>query len=370
MNLSDIGVPSGMSGGETLAGTIRQERQTRRTGFARLKKKVKFWFDRLLPEYLEFKFIDLDDELNVAIGRARLATSTAWQQMITAGMFTPEEGRQQMIADGLITISVPEALPQEAKDRIEMQLNPPKVAERPTALGKPVSANQGGYGEVKSDFMLEPVRKVRTIDNTVLLRNVYRNFLYIRAEVELVSDALKGENLDAWDIWYDEVLDGIIEEVPQITVATLSNLRFDVKDYLDLRSELNIDLVRKEFVDFYNAVIEAKNKIAFVRGDVDIVPEVDKSHELDIASRDYAMEFIVYLQDAVQKGIISGTRKFVLDNPNILNPDELFNTNVLSYVQSAIDNYVGKTVRMFENRLENKISDIINKTIEGENENA
>lgn len=154
MNLSDIGISAGTSGGETLAGSIRQERQTRRTGFARLKKKVKYFFDRMLPEFLEFKFIDLDDELSVALGRARLANSTAWNQMVTAGMFTAEEGRQQMIADGLITISVPEALPEEARKRVEMSLQNPmdKIAERPTALGKPVAPSGGGHGEVKSDF--------------------------------------------------------------------------------------------------------------------------------------------------------------------------------------------------------------------------
>ena len=231
MTTSDIGISAGSSGGETLAGTIRQERQTRRTGFARLKKKVKLFFDRMLPDYLEFKFIDLDDELSVSLGRARLATSTAWNQMITSGMFTPEEGRQQMIADGLITISVPEALPKEAKDRIAAQMdNLKKPAERPTALGKPVLPSGGGHGEVKSQI----IHNVKNVDNAVLLRNIYRNFVFIKQEVDLVSGALDYEVLPQWDMWYDELLAGNSgETVPDITMITLSNMKFDFSDYVE-----------------------------------------------------------------------------------------------------------------------------------------
>ena len=41
ISLSDIGIQVTASGGETLAGSIRQERRTRKTGFARFKKKMK-----------------------------------------------------------------------------------------------------------------------------------------------------------------------------------------------------------------------------------------------------------------------------------------------------------------------------------------
>lgn len=150
MTLSDIGIPSGVSGGETLAGSIRQERQTRRTGVARLKNKLTSFFNRLLPSYLKFSFIDLDDELSVALGRAMLSHATAWQQMISNRMFTPEEGRQQMIANGLITISVPEKLPDTSEFDMLPGSNGNNMAERPSLLGKPISPSQGGYGEAKS----------------------------------------------------------------------------------------------------------------------------------------------------------------------------------------------------------------------------
>lgn len=148
MNLSDIGLSGRSSGGETLAGTIRQERQTRRTGFGRATRKMKFFWDRMLPKDLEFKFINLDDELSTALGRARLASSTAFQQLIAVKSFTPKEARLQMIADGLITISIPEDVPE---DEFPQPVAPqvPAVNERPSMLGRPVTPSEGGYGEVK-----------------------------------------------------------------------------------------------------------------------------------------------------------------------------------------------------------------------------
>ena len=153
MTLSDIGLGGGVgSGGETLAGSIREERKTRRTGFAVFKKKMRAFFNRMLPTTLRFTFIDLDDEMSVAMGRAMLAQATAFNAMITAGMFTAEEARQQIIANGLITITIPEELPPEAKKMVDMKLNPP---ERPSMLGRPVSPGQGGWGEAAAKAEIE-----------------------------------------------------------------------------------------------------------------------------------------------------------------------------------------------------------------------
>ena len=150
MSLSDIGVPTGMSGGETLSGTIRQERGLRKNGLARLKRKVALFFNRMLPPYLAFKFVDMDDEVSVAVGRARLATATALQQMIDSGMLSPEEGRQQLIADGLLTISIPEKVPAGVLPKV----SPVGGNERTGMLGRPIAPSQGGFGESKALFNL------------------------------------------------------------------------------------------------------------------------------------------------------------------------------------------------------------------------
>jgi len=157
LTLSDLGFSATSSGGETLAGGIRQERNTRKTGLAVAKKKNAAFFTRMLPPELKFTFIDLDDELSVALGRARLANATAWGQMIDKKVFTPEEARMQTIADGLITISVPEKVPESEFPELT-----PSAQERPGMLGKPVSPSTGGYGEVKSEAeeIINPIKEI------------------------------------------------------------------------------------------------------------------------------------------------------------------------------------------------------------------
>jgi hypothetical protein len=167
MSISDIGISATSTGGETLSGTIRQERRTRRTGFAQLKKKDVLFRNRMLPKDLRFMYIDPDEELAVALGRARLATATAMNALSTAKMVTPEEARQQLIADNMFTISMPEQIPesqvwkdQEAKQK-EMFDQQAKIAatkkppERPGMLGKPVAPSGGGHGEVKKSELLD-----------------------------------------------------------------------------------------------------------------------------------------------------------------------------------------------------------------------
>jgi hypothetical protein len=151
LSLSDIGMSSSSNGGETLAGSIRQERKSRRTGIGRVKRKVIGFMDSILPDELQFQIVDLDDELSVSMGRARLASATAWGQLITNGIFAPEEARLQTIADGLITINVPEAVPPEAK-KAAAKAN---ATPRPGLLGKPVPASGGGQGEIRQSLVVD-----------------------------------------------------------------------------------------------------------------------------------------------------------------------------------------------------------------------
>lgn len=147
MSLGDIGLQTTTSSGETLAGSIRQERRTRKTGFARAKAKWKAFIEAFLPDTLEFTLIDYDDELNVAMGRARLASATAfniWSQM---GAFSRQEIRTQSLQDGLLSITVPDQLPEDAQP-----VQTGKPPERPSALGPGTPASSGGEGEVKQSL--------------------------------------------------------------------------------------------------------------------------------------------------------------------------------------------------------------------------
>lgn len=162
MSLNDIGLQGTSSSGETLAGSIRQERRTRKTGLSRIKKKLKMFFECMLPPTLQFDWIDLDDELATAKGRARLATATALNQLITTGIIDRKEGRGQLVADGLMTISMPEDPPSKPDPAFSVG----KPPERPGSVGSPQAPSQGGDGEVKKS-VVEFKTQISALDRAV-----------------------------------------------------------------------------------------------------------------------------------------------------------------------------------------------------------
>lgn len=213
---SDINFPSMGNGGETLAGSIRQERQTRRTGIARAKTKFRYFFDRLLPKDLKHSWIDLDDEVSVALGRARLATSQAYMQLIDKRVITPKEARLQLIADGLMSISMPEEIPEEEFDILTDTAQDPfgggqPFAKKPNMLGNPVPPSAGGQGEIKKsvfeneiDFGIN-----RMIDN---LEARAENMVFL-PDVEGIANDLK--DLDASEEFKEKIIEYAKSVIPQ-----------------------------------------------------------------------------------------------------------------------------------------------------------
>ncbi len=162
MSLGDIGLQGSSASGETLAGSIRSEQKTNRTGKARNKGKIKYFIESILPPNLQFDFIDTDGERLSMLGRARLANATAMNQFRTSEMISPEEGRLQMIQDGIFTISRPEKPPKEAKMPLPTTgaFGKPvgKTPERPGSVGSPQAPSLGGDGEVKASLTIEKGR--------------------------------------------------------------------------------------------------------------------------------------------------------------------------------------------------------------------
>lgn len=169
MSLSDIGLQTTSASGETLAGSIRQERRTRKTGFARIKSKIKAFFDHILPDTLEFNFIDYDDELSVALGRARLASAQAFKTWQDSGNLSPQEIRSQIIEDGLVSISLPDELPPDAKP-----LPPPtpfgKVGgnAEPEMIGDAKPPSGGGEGEIRKAFTVTPNKSLLSVTEKIV----------------------------------------------------------------------------------------------------------------------------------------------------------------------------------------------------------
>lgn len=177
MTINDIGLQGSSASGETLAGSIRSEQKTNRTGKARNKGKIKYFVETILPPTLQFDFIDTDGERLSMLGRARLANATAMNQYREMEAISPEEARLQAIQDGLFTISMPEKPPKEAKKELP-QLTPfgKKPPERPGSIGSPQPPSLGGDGEVKKSIAsFQPKNLDQTVENIVriLAPNVY-----------------------------------------------------------------------------------------------------------------------------------------------------------------------------------------------------
>ena len=153
MSLSDIGLQTTSASGETLAGSIRQERRTRKTGFARIKSKITSFFNHILPSTLEFHLIDYDDELSVALGRARLASAQAFKTWQDSGNLSRQEIRSQIINDGLVDISIPDKLPADAKELApQTPFGKTGGNKEPEMIGNAQPPSGGGEGEIRKSF--------------------------------------------------------------------------------------------------------------------------------------------------------------------------------------------------------------------------
>jgi hypothetical protein len=147
LKISDIGMSQEEA--RTLAGVIRAERQTRRTGFATIKEKTTGFFNRLLPPHLLFEWLDQDDETMMARGRSRLANFQAYAEAREKKMLTLQEIRAQIAADGLLDIQIdPDDPEAEAELNADPMMGPDAVRLPRTDDRDRVPPSQGGEGQL------------------------------------------------------------------------------------------------------------------------------------------------------------------------------------------------------------------------------
>jgi hypothetical protein len=139
LTLTDIGLEPG---GKTLAGQIRQQRETRMTGFGMVREKTKNFINKdVLPPYLEFAWIEKDDEAMAATGRARLLNAQALKAMVEPGIIQIEDAQAQLKKDGLLTIEL-QPKPKEP---------PPQPPQPPGAKNGALPAGDGGQAKKELD---------------------------------------------------------------------------------------------------------------------------------------------------------------------------------------------------------------------------
>jgi hypothetical protein len=350
LSLSDIGMSSTANGGETLAGSIRQERKARRTGIGRIKRKVKGFMDSLLPESLQFDIIDLDDELNVAVGRARLSAATAWGQYIDRGIFTADEARLQTIADGLITINIPEKPPVEAKKAVDAAK---KAAARPGILGNPVPASGGGQGEIKKFISVE---HPKTFDSRLkrLVREITKSFAPILTES---SKELSEDDLFLLRSYVDESIFG---EEDVIGVGEIIKSSWGKKNWLKLSYDVkDVAPALKEASEYIVTThLEQEQAYRYENSETDdplvdadvLRSTMDKLNSIDYSKM--ADELIAKIQENLKsfigKSILFVVKDVILSEDMFDNEDNPSYDNIVNQVYSSMsekfDEFAGAAI--------------------------
>lgn len=253
LTLGDIGLHGGS--GETLAGSIRSERKTKRTGIARIKAKLKYFFDQILPPTLQFHFIDYDDELNVAMGRARLASATSFRTFADLGIFSPKELRRQAIADGLVSVTLPDepppqeefALPQQTTSQKEKEgMKKPKIQPATGKVGNPVPPSSGGEGEFTArSLALTPNQKSELMASLYRLSPVIVEFLSMFDEdsirvgcselksnpeiLKYLRESAESAGNDGY-LYLTQALDGLLRKLSKLEFDNLQSFSYDIID--------------------------------------------------------------------------------------------------------------------------------------------
>jgi len=383
LSLSDIGMSSVSTGGDTLAGSIREERKSRRTGFARFKTKMMQFFNFILPDELEYKIIDQDDELSVAMGRSRLSNATAIGQLIELGVITPNEGRRMLIADGLVSISIPEDIPED-----EIMPNQTPVDERPGMLGRPIAPSEGGHGEVlpRGDYFTNEIERIVGIED-------YRLRRLIRAAIDPTMVLAKrsfntdvdindiGE-LSAWNDWHDEIVWGEAseDEISELALTSLASARSNLNKVMKTdrwwESKWSHDSIARDLIDIFRSAVNQKllkkSEEMYEAGETDYLEShFDINDELETKFVDDLTKVIDNLfeniPNIIQNCVISGTRKSLSSKINankvasVLDTQQIISDNTtVSIVRKEIENAGNRLIY----DLAETLSDLIHEILE------
>lgn len=144
LTLTDVGMGEPQ---KTLAGSIRDERRSQRSGFATTREKVRTTINtEILPPYLEFVWVTKDEEAKVQKGRSFMLAAQALKASREAGFISRQEGQAQLVKDGHITVEV------ETPEEPQFAPPPPQFgggngAQTNEEMDR-VPASEGGRGDL------------------------------------------------------------------------------------------------------------------------------------------------------------------------------------------------------------------------------
>lgn len=311
---SDIGFSSGGGGGETLAGTIRDERRSAKSGKALAKTKLRIYFERILPEHLKFHWIDFDDEKNVAMSRARMANANADSINIQNQTFTPDEMRRQQIASGMVTITVPETIdrkslewPQSNTLRYIGKNSGDAGKKNSNEIGDPKSPAQGGHGEI---IPQQVISKHRAQIEVSISKAVYQSNRGLGALLNSVR--VDSNDVKEWEKKFDDsivgksqtdlVTESVIDETYNSLLVSLDQSPWvDTvsRDIAFLLSNHISGTIKSTIMDSYWKKAE-EEFIAGVREDISLTDE----ELLHISSLDEKRDLFIEAKKALVENLI------------------------------------------------------------------
>jgi hypothetical protein len=262
VSLSDIGLNPG---GGTLAGEIRGDVRSQKNGKARVKSKVKSFFDSWLPKSLQFNFVDYDSELNVAMGRARLASATSFRTFSDLKMFSPQELRSQAIQDGLVSITLPDEVPPDSE--FPEPIAPAGAFGKPAAgtglkkkiqpvtgkVGNPKPPSSGGEGELNSRSLSED--KARASLNK-LIESVPAIYEYLSSVGDDNYNVTKSLLLEKGEV-VDRQIDGIANLFGADGDEKLSIRGLLVSALEDILAQIDKSIVDNDVDLPYDTIVES-----------------------------------------------------------------------------------------------------------------
>ncbi len=226
LTLSDIGFPTSSNGGDTLAGTIRMERVGKSSGKATAKKKWETYANQILDPELRWMWIDYDDERNVSKGRARLASAQAAGMLIDKRSFLPSEMRRQFIADGLMTIDVPEEIDENDPEFQNLQQPAFGGGNKTKELNNKTQPSSGGQGEVIPQQVIQ--RSMASAEVGVSKAS-YNSSEILKALLSQVQKNLSESELELWEEYVDGYLTGKSEIEEEELKSVLDNISKEVQ---------------------------------------------------------------------------------------------------------------------------------------------
>lgn len=290
LSLSDIGFGGGQNGGNTLAGSIREERGSKRKGIGFAKIKVRLFMNRRLPKNLKFVWVDPDEEQQVARGRALLSSATSFTSLITSGVIGPNEARQMLIAGGLSPTTLPEQMPEEEK-ALRMEFQQPQGAagkppQRQNMLTASVPPSVGGQGEVRASMV------DKTVEDSV---TAYLSEVTRPEALELPEEEYQ-ELLLSHTLFGQEVIDSLSEHYQEVfeqqkkTKSLFSRDRYRAFDEGRVRA-----LVSRSVWD---AAINVASMLVQAKSDA-----LDKSEQISDNFVDIAEQIVLELFKQLEKNV-------------------------------------------------------------------